>query len=129
MGYGLPTHCRRKRMEIEIIQGSTIIQAALGPPCKGCEEDKVQKDLLEVKPGETDRVTLSTESPLDTGASSGSAQAGLDNEGEDKNQGPASAAGPRTEVELSPDEKQVLAGLTPLGFLPSSVAYFAGSQV
>jgi len=98
-------------MEIEIIQGPTIIQAVQGKPCKECEEDKVQKDLLEEKRAETDRVTLSTESPLDTGASSGSTQAGLSDEGEDKNQGPASAAGPRTEAELSPEEKQVLADL------------------
>ena len=111
MSYGQPTHCRRNCMEIEIIQGPSILQAIPGPPCKECEEEKVQKDLLKEKPGETDRVTLSTESPLDTGASLGSTQAGLNDEGEDENQGTASAAGPRTEAELSPDEKQVLADL------------------
>jgi hypothetical protein len=95
-------------MAIEIIQGPTVIQAVVGKPCKECEEEKVQKDLLEETRAETDRVTLSTESPLDTGTSAGSTQAGLNIEGEDQNQKASSGAGPRTEAELSPEEKQVL---------------------
>ena len=95
-------------MEIEIIQGPPIIQTVAGPPCKECEEDKAQKDLQEEILAESDRITLSGESPLKTGIASGSAQEGLGSNGENKNPGAASQAGPRTEEELSPEEKQAL---------------------
>lgn len=95
-------------METEIIQGPTLIQKVLGPPCKECEEDKAQKDLLKGELAKTDQVTLSGGSPLDTGTASGSAEEGLKNNGENENQGATHRAGPRTEAELSPEEKQVL---------------------
>ena len=96
-------------MKIEIIQGPAVIQTIQGKPCKECEEEKFQKDLLEEK--QADRVTLSPESSLIAGAIADSAQAGLNNEGEEQNQKAASGPGPRTEAELSPEEKQVLAEL------------------
>ncbi len=95
-------------MEIEIIQGPPIIQIVAGKPCKECEEEKAQKDLQEEILAEADRVTLSGKSPLDTGIASGSAPEGLDNNGEIQNPGAASLTGPRSEAELSPEEKQAL---------------------
>lgn len=98
-------------MGIEIIQGPPIIQTVAGPPCKECEEDKAQKDLQEEILAESDRITLSGRSPLETAIASGSAQEGLDKNAENKNSGAVSQVGPRTEAELSPEEKQVLADL------------------
>lgn len=99
-------------MEIEIIQGPTIIQKVVGSSCKECEEEKAQKDLQEEKLAETDRVSLSGESPLKTGIASGSSEkgldTGLDNNGENNSAGTANLGGPRTEAELSPEEKQAL---------------------
>jgi len=95
-------------MEIEITEGRTLIQTVLGPPCKECEEEKAEKDLLEEKLAETDRVTLSGQSPLQSGGVSGFFENRLDDDRANKNQGSASGAGPRTEVELSPEEKKVL---------------------
>jgi hypothetical protein len=95
-------------MEIEIIQGPTLIQKVLGPPCKECEEDKAQKDLLKEKLAETDQVTLSGESPLKTEIASGFSENRLDKNGENGNEKTTNRAGPRTEAELSPEEKQVL---------------------
>ena len=101
MGYKSFSHCRTNPMEIEIIQGPTIIQAVAGKPCKECEEEKVQKELLEEKLAEADRVTLSAESSLDTGISAGSAQAGLKNDGGDNHQKAASGAGSTKNANLS----------------------------
>ena len=95
-------------MEIEIIQGPTLIRTVAGPPCKECEEEKAQKDLLEEKLALTDRVTLSGQSPLATGIASGFSQEGLENNAENNDQGLASGAGPRAEAELSSEEKQAL---------------------
>ncbi len=95
-------------MEIEIIQGPTIIQKAVGSTCKECEEDEAQKELQEKKLAETDKVSLSGESPLQTENSSGGSQGSLENSGENDNAPAASSAGPRTEAELSPEEKQAL---------------------
>jgi len=90
-------------MKIEIIQGPPIIQKVAGKPCKECEEEKAQKSLQEEILAKTDTVTLSGESPLETGIASGSAQEGLDNNGENENPGAASQPGPRSEAELSPE--------------------------
>jgi SprA-related family len=99
-------------MDIEIIQGPTIVQKIAGQPCKECEEDKLQKTLQEENLAQTDRVSLSGESPLKTANAADSAETGsnkgLDNSGEKDNAGAASQAGPRTEAELSPEEKQAL---------------------
>lgn len=99
-------------MGIEIIQGPTIIQKIAGKPCKECEEDKLQKSLQEENLAQTDRVSLSGESPLKTANAADSTEAGLnkglDSNGENNNVGAASQAGPRTEAELSPEEKQAL---------------------
>ncbi len=108
MGCVCPPFCKRTPMEIENTQGPTIIQTVLGPPCKECEEEKAEKDLLEEKRVETDRVTLSGPSSLDTGIASGFFENRLDDKAENKNQRPVSGAGPGTEAELSPEEKQVL---------------------
>lgn len=95
-------------MEIEITEGRTLIQTILSPPCKECEEEKAEKDLLEEKLADSDRVTLSGQSSLDAGVASGFFENRLDDNRANKNQGSASEAGPRTEAELSSEEKQVL---------------------
>jgi hypothetical protein len=95
-------------MEIEIIQGSTIIQKIAGKPCKECEEDKAQNTLQEEILAEADKVSLSGKSPLESRSASGSAEQGLGENGENKNSGSAPQAGPRSEAELSPEEKQAL---------------------
>ncbi|MCH8314151.1 MAG: hypothetical protein IID17_14340 [Nitrospinae bacterium] len=58
-------------MKIEIIQGPTLLQKVSGKPCKECAEDKAQKILQEEFLAKTDTVTLSGESPLETGIASG----------------------------------------------------------
>jgi hypothetical protein len=93
-------------MEIEITEGRTLIQTVFGPPCKECEEEKAQKDVVEEKLADSDRVTLSGQSSL--GAASGFIENRLDDNRANKNQGSSSGAGPRTEAELSAEEKQVL---------------------
>jgi hypothetical protein len=95
-------------MEIEITQGRTLIQTVIGPPCKECEEEKSEKDLLEEKLAQSDRVSLSGNSPLEAGNASRFFENGLGADAANKNQGPASGAGPRSEAELSSEEKQVL---------------------
>ena len=95
-------------MEIEITEGRTLIQTVLGPPCKECEEEKAEKDVLEEKLADSDRVTLSGQSSLDAGVASGIFENRLDDNRANKNQGSANEAGPRTEAELSSEEKQVL---------------------
>ncbi len=95
-------------MDIKIIQGPTIIQRVAGKPCKECEEDKLQKTPQEENLAQTDRVSLSGKSPLETAIASGSAQEGLDKNAENDNAGVTSQVGPRSEAELSPEEKQVL---------------------
>jgi len=95
-------------VKIEIIQGPTIIQNVAGKPCKECEEEKAQKTLQEEFLAESDTVVLSGKSPLETGAPSGSDQERLDNNGENEKTGGKNQAGPQTEAELSPEEKQVL---------------------
>ncbi len=108
MGCRQPAHCKRNLMEIEIIQGPPIIQTVAGKPCKECAEDKAQKILQEEILAESDTVTLSGESPLETGIASDFAEEGLGNNGENENPRAASQAGPPSEAELSPEEKQVL---------------------
>lgn len=95
-------------MEIEIVQGPTIIQKVAGKPCKECEEEKAQKDLQEEKRVEADRVTLSGGSTLDSGIASGSSKGEQNKNAENKNSRSVTQAGSRTEAELSPEEKQAL---------------------
>lgn len=95
-------------MEIKITEGRTLVQTVIGPPCKECEEKKSEKDLLEEKLADSDRVTLSGQPSLDAGIASGVVENRLDDERANKNQGASSGAGPRSEAELSAEEKQVL---------------------
>jgi hypothetical protein len=95
-------------MEVGVTQGPPIIKFVQGKPCKECEEDKAQKDLLEDKLTETDRVSLSGNSPLEKAIASGFSENELENNAEDNAPGPAKGAGPRSEAGLSPEEKQEL---------------------
>jgi hypothetical protein len=98
-------------LEIEITGGRTLIQTVPGPPCKECEEEKAEKDLLEEKLADSDSVTLSGQSSLDVGVASGFFENRLDDDRVDNAEGLANGAGPRTEAELSAEEKQALADL------------------
>ncbi|VAX32970.1 SrpA-related protein [hydrothermal vent metagenome] len=92
-------------MEVGITQGPPSIKFVQGKPCKECE---AQKDLLEDKLTAPDRVSLSGNSPLEKAIASGFSENGLENNAEDNAPGPANGAGPRSEAELSPEEKQAL---------------------
>ncbi|GJL79673.1 MAG: hypothetical protein NPINA01_26620 [Nitrospinaceae bacterium] len=98
-------------MKIETIQIQRILQTGGGKPCKECEEEEAQKKQLEQDLADEDRVSLSGGSPLADRIASGLANGGLSNEGEEENNGTENKAAPRSEADLSQEERQVLTEL------------------
>lgn len=98
-------------MKIETIQTATLYQTVGGKSCQECEEEEAQKKLLERKLVEEDRVTLSGDSPLEKSITASSSDGGLENNSEAGNRAAGNQAVPRTEAELSQEERRVLSAL------------------
>jgi SprA family protein len=98
-------------MKTEIVQTTTILQKVGGKPCKECQEEKAQQKLQEQTQTEADRVSLSGVSALETGGVSPSAEGGTDNNGAGETPGANNQVAPRTEADLSQEERQALTEL------------------
>ena len=98
-------------MKIEIVQAKTLYQTVGSKPCKECEEEEAQKKLQEQRLAEEDRISLSGGSALQKSISSGSPQGGSQGNEEEENSTAGNPVAPRTEAELSQEERQVLSEL------------------
>jgi len=98
-------------MKIEIIQTRTVFQAVGGKSCKECEEEEAQKKHLEQRLIEEDRVSLSGASPLAKKTAPLSSEGELTNHGKNESTGAENQTGPRTEADLSQEERQALTKL------------------
>ncbi|MDA0690894.1 MAG: putative metalloprotease CJM1_0395 family protein [Nitrospinae bacterium] len=98
-------------MKTEIIQTQTVLQTVSGKSCKDCDEEEAQKKLLEQRLTEEDRVSLSGVSPLAARLASHTSEGGLENNGEGENSGTKNQVTPRTEADLSQEERQALTEL------------------
>lgn len=94
-------------MKTEIVQTRTLLQTVFGKR----DEEEAQKKLLEQGLIEEDRVSLSGVSPLEARLASNSSEGGLENDDEGGNPAAKNQATPRTEADLSQEERQALTEL------------------